>query len=543
MCNTTGREYFAYGGDFGEEKHDAQFCINGLFFPDGVAHPAVHECRYLQQPIKIAPLNNIKRIKISAEDNTPVQVELSVKLRNGCLLYTIDWEWSIISDRTTPLAQGTFEVHEGKDKTIVRIDDLLNDDPSFDLARTQWLNLLGRINRDTKWCKKGHVIVTEQYPLDVVGSKEIPNVMKPVSTHCVIVTEGNSSQLSLSTTQHQIAFDKESGLLTELSSPTGKNMFMKPFTPSFTRAETDNDRGGVEVVRSFFDWPIIIDFAFHKGQIEKSLRLNDGLVDLNRSFSSYWNSIGLSASNPPKINCTHFEARKHGDKSLVVGSKSLVLSASGKSLMSVNTQYEIRPRAQIKMSFCIKPSELLHNIPSLPRIGSCFVLHPSLCRISYFGRGPWENYPDRKSSAQIGLWNTTPLEMHVDYIVPSENGNRTDCRWVCFLDEDGSGLMLISNEDLFCISASLWSREELDKAKHTTDLESRLNGKHGLHVNIDHALMGVGGDVGWNPCVYEQYRVKSNKQYTFGISLIPILPGQEPAMVARRNALKFWKTT
>lgn len=315
---------------------------------------------------------------------------------------------------------------------------------------------------------------------------------------------------------------------------------MKGIAPNFTRPDTDNDRGGVEVVRGFFDWPVIIDFAFRKGQIEKFLRLENGPVDLNRSFSFHWNAIGLSASNPPSIKCIHFEARSRDENFIVdVESKSLILAASGKALIAVTTRYEVRTDVRIDVSSLIKPSELLHDLPSLPRIGNCFVLRPSLCHISYFGRGPWENYPDRKSSAHVGIWKSTPLEMHVNYIVPSENGNRTDCRWVCFLDDDGSGLMIVSNEGLFCFSASLWSQEELHKAKHTVDLESRLNGENDVHVNIDHALMGVGGDVGWNPCVYEQYRVKANKQYKFRISLISISPDEEPAMVARKHASKF----
>jgi len=145
------------------------------------------------------------------------------------------------------------------------------------------------------------------------------------------------------------------------------------------------------------------------------------------------------------------------------------------------------------------PDKLLHSLPSLPRIGFSFVLCPTLFAISYFGRGPFENYPDRKSAAHLGQWTTAPLEMHEEYIVPSENGNRTDCWWVTFLDNEGSGMMITSNDEQvpFCFSASLWSQEELHKAKHTIDLESRSNGKSSIYVNIDHALMGVGGYVGY----------------------------------------------
>merc|ERR1711865_445605 len=169
------------------------------------------------------------------------------------------------------------------------------------------------------------------------------------------------------------------------------------------------------------------------------------------------------------------------------------------------------------------PNKLLHSLPSLPRIGFSFALCPTLYHMSYLGRGPFENYPDRKSAAHLGQWTTTPLEMHEEYIVPSENGNRTDCQWVAFLDNKGSGMVIASNDEqsTFCFSASLWNQKELHKAKHSIDLEERSNGKNNIYVNIDHALMGVGGDVGWSPCVYEQFRVQANKCYDFSILIIP----------------------
>ena len=469
--------------------------IQGILFPDGAPHPSVHECKYLQQPAALAPANNTSIIKVkTGEDTSNFCMELQLKQRNSFFpLGSLEWEWSIVSDMLTPLSRGSFKVHQEKAMITMKLDRLL--------TRPCWLNIAGCINHDTKWCRKGHVIVTEQLVVEVETSsnssaislqRSEPSILHPIAT------DESGSKLSISTSLQQVIFEKESGLLSEFRMPALKNIFVKAITPNLTRAETDNDRGGVEIVRSFFDWPVIIDFAFWKGKLEKSLGIK-GIVDLNRSFSFQWRASGLSASNPPCIKCLHFESCTRDDHSATdVRTKSLISSAGAKQgIATVSTHYEINSDGRMDATFLIEPGKRLHSVLSLPRIGVAFALCPSFYHISYFGRGDFENYPDRKCSARVGLYETTPSKMHVNYIVPGENGNRTDCRWVCFLDDDGSGLMIASNEGLFCFSASLWSQGELHNARHTSDLESRLDNENCVHVNIDHALMGVGGDLGY----------------------------------------------
>lgn len=129
-----------------------------------------------------------------------------------------------------------------------------------------------------------------------------------------------------------------------------------------------------------------------------------------------------------------------------------------------------------------------------------FVLHEGLYHIQYEGRGPDENYPDRKAGSHFGQYNSTPADMsYLQYIVPSENGNRSDCSFVAFREKSGNGFCLVNtySDDSICAfncSVQLHSIEELHIATHTSDLEARENGNHPIHVNLDGALMGVGGD-------------------------------------------------
>lgn len=93
------------------------------------------------------------------------------------------------------------------------------------------------------------------------------------------------------------------------------------------------------------------------------------------------------------------------------------------------------------------------------------------------------------------MYETTPAQMFTRYIVPGENGSRSDCDWICFRREDDTGLCIVpEGSKPLSFSALLHSASELEAAKHTCELESRENGMSAIHCSIDHELMGVGGD-------------------------------------------------
>ena len=114
-------------------------------------------------------------------------------------------------------------------------------------------------------------------------------------------------------------------------------------------------------------------------------------------------------------------------------------------------------------------------------------------KVSYYGKGPQENYPDRKEASQVGQYNTSPEKMgFLDYIVPGENGSRSECDWIAFRHPDtGTGLLITKEEKSFSCSALHYTASELDQASHTYDLPQREDGKDPIFVNIDHQLMGT----------------------------------------------------
>ena len=128
-------------------------------------------------------------------------------------------------------------------------------------------------------------------------------------------------------------------------------------------------------------------------------------------------------------------------------------------------------------------------------------LSKSFKKILYLGKGPGENYSDRKSGSAMGLFETSPQQMGYNYIVPGENGNRCDVEWFALRDEEGSGLVILDDPletktptNGMNFSALENSQKDLHIATHTYQLLNSENDH--IYVNIDHHLMGVGGDVG-----------------------------------------------
>jgi beta-galactosidase len=144
--------------------------------------------------------------------------------------------------------------------------------------------------------------------------------------------------------------------------------------------------------------------------------------------------------------------------------------------------------------------------PELPRIGIQFEIPERLRAIEWFGRGPHENYWDRKSSAFIGHHRATVDDWITPYVRPQENANRCDVRWISFTDGDGSGLRASASADRpLSVSAWPYTMADLTGASH----DFKLPRRESITVNLDHLQMGVGGDNSWGLPVNKPYRIQA----------------------------------
>lgn len=481
-----------------------------MFTPDRDPHPAVAEIRHLMQPVVFHPNDSFvdsECVRISVDESQSVaRAHFSVQNRYFfSKLEHLDWTWSLTSNRSAdPIRRGTFDLSDAKgekgicvdlESVISRVVLLEKSRPAR--GNSYLLSLHGFLKEDATWAAAGHVLVTQQFPLKFVFSRPIPRKIPelppalPVSwrvsegkVHVVRQDEDGTSSTKL------LLLDLKTGGIESIYDTSGENMLETPLLPSFTRAATDNDKGGFEQPLEF----IIPGFRFH---------YIAGFLHSLEDFS-YWNRwklVGVDASTRLAVECSDLRMRHTGSLTQVHARafchiKNPVL---GKTLFDVQIDYHVWGDGKIRAQYKVDPTPELRPILSLPRVGVHMCLAAPYFNISYYGRGPGENYPDRKKGSDMGYYNTTPQEMcYLKYIVPGENGSRSDCEWIAFRQkETGAGLLVatdISKDANFSCGASLYNATELEMASHTHQLPQRGDGEDPVYVHIDNKLMGLGGD-------------------------------------------------
>jgi beta-galactosidase len=163
------------------------------------------------------------------------------------------------------------------------------------------------------------------------------------------------------------------------------------------------------------------------------------------------------------------------------------------------------------------------DLPHLPRFGTNFIIKNEYQTVNWFGRGPHENYQDRKTAAFVGEYKASVADLYFSYIRPQENGYKTDVRWVTFTNSIGKGIR-VERPELFSFSAHHQYNDDFDDGekkmqRHSTDIKKRDL----VNINIDYAQTGVGGDNSWSPSglAHKQYRVNAeNLEYSYTISPI-----------------------
>ena len=157
-------------------------------------------------------------------------------------------------------------------------------------------------------------------------------------------------------------------------------------------------------------------------------------------------------------------------------------------------------------------------LPVLPRIGMQAQLAEGINQVEWFGRGPEENYWDRKSGYPVGRYSAPASKIGHNYVRPQENGNRSDVRWVAFTDAKGIG-MVFRGDPVLNFSAWPYTQEDLERASkgHPCDLPHRPK----VTIHLDHQQTGVGGVNSWGEWTLKQYQLKAGR-YQWSFTLRPL---------------------
>lgn len=155
-------------------------------------------------------------------------------------------------------------------------------------------------------------------------------------------------------------------------------------------------------------------------------------------------------------------------------------------------------------------------LPELPRIGLAFCLQPNFNEVTWFGRGPQENYPDRKTSADMGLWKVNASEMYTHYPRPQDSGNREDIHYLFLADSHRKGIRIDAVGQPFSFSALHFTAQEIDAASHDCFLKERPE----VILSLDAKVLGLGNS-SCGPGVLKKYAIGHQSQ-TLHIRITPV---------------------
>lgn len=455
------KHYWAYGGDFGDEINDRQFCINGLMFPDRTPHPAMEEAKYCQRFIQASLLSNGA---LAQEGNVSVIFESEFLFRhtdNECVHWTILEDGIEIANGVQPLSlppQGTQQIdlpYQHRPKQ----------------GKQYHLNIDVQLINETTWAPKGHLVMTEQMSLsNALGLSPISrgNLIDKTFEDVPFTSSQDDVQLLVEHQNQQWRWDKKTGELVDWS-VDGINQWCISPKDNFYRAPLDNDIGVSEVNQP----------------------------DPN-AWVAQWQRVGL---HQWQKECVKFEYQPHTNKITV--RSEFAYTHQGIVLAVTQWQYHLDITGEWHIDIQVTLAE---HLPSLPCIGIEFALQKAvnLTNARWNGLGPFENYPDRKSAARHGLHQQALPKMHTNYIYPSSNGLRCDTNQLQL------GNLSVSGD--FAFSVSPYSLDNLTQSKHTSDLQEEDH----WYVRIDHKHMGVGGDDSWTPSVHKEHQLLE-KQYRYSL--------------------------
>lgn len=464
-----GNKYWAYGGDFGDVPNDLNFCLNGLLWPDRTPHPALHEVKYVYQSLKV------------------FLTEGKIKILNTQFFQAtnaIEFSWLICGDGCE-LGSGMLNV------PLIEPQDSYE----FELESSPWSSLLksclaveifltltATLRHSTRWAKDGHILASVQ--LCLPAKRKSPPHAINLNNNLTLLSECIGDAITISNqTFWEIRLNTCTGTI-ENWKVEGCVLTNQELLPCFWRAPTDNDNGGHQ-----------------------------------NSYASKWKSVLL---NKLSFHTDHCSIQKLTDNDVHIKTTyaGIPLNSAEDSpiLFTIDVNYWIYGSGDVIIEYNVNPRS---DLPPLPRVGVELHLDRSLDQVSWYGKGPFECYPDRKEAAHVGTYESNVEDMHVPYIVPGECGGRADVRWVSFRNKNGHGLFasVYGISPPMQMSASYYGTAELDRATHNHDLVKGDN----IEVHLDHKHMGVGGDDSWTPSVHEQYLVPP-VPYSFSIRLCPVSP-------------------
>lgn len=462
--------YYGYGGDWGDNPNDGNFCQNGMVSADRKTRGSMLEVKRVQQDyvMNLAGLTN---------ESADINIRSRAMFNNSS---EYDFVWQLKSEGKV-LREGTLDTNiapfETKDVKITFDKLQMQDNKEY------YLTAKFLLKSDTQWAQKGHEISASQMKLE---NKTIATTPEDLTKLPDLNYTQNDTTVNITGNNFSIVFDKASGTMssfkfkgTEFLATDGVN---GP-TPNFWRAPVDNDRLDKTFQNSAPAWR-------NAGSKRKNVVM----------------TVEKTASNMISIKVS-------GDCAVTKGSATYSMA------------YNILGDGQVIVDNKMTPSGFSAK-DVIPAVGNMLQLSKDFENMTWYGRGSddpelkSESYADRKNQQFIDVYSDTVSNQLSLFPKVQNTGNKADTRWVAFTNTNGVGLVASSTSDLLNINAQHYTQEELTtlQSKHYYEAEKTEN----VVVNLDYKQSPVGCNPGWidtgwnNPS--DIIRPTSNFSYSYKLS-------------------------
>ena len=452
-----GKEFQAYGGDFGDRPNDGNFSGNGIVYGgDRKESPKMPEVKYDYQNIKITFNLDKKNVLIENRNLFTTTKEYSCHYtveKEGKTLLSINLDVDI-----PPLTEKTYKLPE-LSKFLPEIAECPGE---------YVLTMTFLLKKDTLWASRGHEVAFGQTVLKIGSQVSLPEKYNGLSPLKVIETRNN---IGIVGRHFRVLFSKlvTGGLTSYVYG--GVEMLPAIPVPNFWRAPTDNDRANLMPMR-YGQWKIASQYLSHKD-------FRTGAIHTPQVTTK---------EDCVEVTCTYVLPSKPATEVFLI----YMIYQDG--TVQVKLQYNVIP-----------------ELADMPEFGVLFKLDADYHNFTWYGRGPADTYADRNHGSKLGVYTTTAQENMAAYLVPQECGNKTDVRWAEVTDYRGRGLRF--EGDNMNVSVLPYTPHEIENARHPYELPEI----HYTVVRCSLAQMGIAGDNTWGAQTHPEYLLKpeGTMEFTF----------------------------
>lgn len=404
-----GKEKYLYGGDFGEEVHDGNFCMDGLVYPDRTPHTGLLEYQNVYRPARVVSF--CQKTGELCLENYMNYVDLKDYIY---LVYEVNCDGKLLEKKQFILQESVLPHKKGTILLDITVPD----------SGKCYLKVSYHLKHGTSVMAQGSRMGFDEILLKNQDGRN------QQATALLETQEQKEAEVQVSETDRFLSirsdtffyvYNKLSGLFEQLS-VDGEELLETPMELNIWRAPMDNDRKIKQ------EW---IDAGYDRSKA--------------RAYDTHWEMNG---------------------EGIRIYSTVSVAAVAIQKVLDIEAVWKIYRTGEISVKMHVKKDR---EFPQLPRFGIRLFLRGEYENLKFYGLGPHESYRDKCRSCSHGLYDTTVEEQHEDYICPQENGSHTDCDYL-MLEKENQTVTAVSSRP-FSFNVSYYSQEELTRKAHNFELE------------------------------------------------------------------------